>query len=154
MSEIGLLESPDKRLRECPYGATWRTATSTHSAKKLHRTSVQLLEKLPRSSCPWASILIVDDVAEWRAHVRKILEKHTEWQIVAEACDGLQATQRAAELNPDLVLLDIGMPVMSGLEAATQIQQISPKSRIVFLTQESDATYGQQPSTLVRMDMC
>jgi len=61
------------------------------------------------------------------------------FEIVGEACDGFQAIQRAAELHPDLVLLDIGMPVLSGLEAAAHIQQISPQSKIVFLTQESDA---------------
>ena len=59
-------------------------------------------------------------------------------QIVAEAHDGFQAVRRAAELNPDLVLLDIGMPVMNGLDAADQIQRISPQSKIVFLTQEND----------------
>ena len=92
-----------------------------------------------RSSCPEASVLIVDDLAEWRARVRKILERQPALQIVAEACDGFQAIARAAELKPDLVLLDIGMPVLNGLEAAGQIQTSSPQSKIVFLTQESDA---------------
>jgi DNA-binding NarL/FixJ family response regulator len=80
----------------------------------------------------------VDDVAAWRAHVRKLVEKQPEWKIVAEACNGLQGVWRAAELNPDLVLLDIGMPVLNGFKAARQIRQVSPQSKIVFLTQESD----------------
>ena len=90
------------------------------------------------SSCPEASILVVDDVAEWRAIVRQILDKQPNLQIVAEACDGFQAIQRAGELHPDLILLDIGMPVLDGLKTAAHIRQSSPQSKIVFITQESD----------------
>jgi len=97
------------------------------------------LKKQSRGSHPTTSVLIVDDVAEWRAHVCKLFENQPGWKVVAEACDGLQAIQRTAELTPDLVLLDIGMPVLNGLEAAEQIQQISPQCKIVFLTQERDA---------------
>ena len=68
-----------------------------------------------------------------------ILETQPNLQIVAEAGDGFQVIQRAGELHPDLVLLDIGMPVLSGVETAAHIQQISPQSKVVFLTQESDA---------------
>jgi DNA-binding NarL/FixJ family response regulator len=59
-------------------------------------------------------------------------------QIVAEASDGLQAVHRVAELDPDLVVLDIGMPVLNGLDAAVQILRSSPRSKVVFLTQEDD----------------
>jgi DNA-binding NarL/FixJ family response regulator len=100
---------------------------------------VPILQEPIRPADLEASILIVDDITEWRAHVRKILEKQPNWQIVAEACDGLQAIQAAATVHPDLVLLDIGMPVLNGLEAAEQIQRNSPRSKIVFLTQENDA---------------
>src|SRR5262252_7245192 len=96
------------------------------------------MERHPRSSSPKATILIVDDAADWRLRVREIFEKQLEMHVVAEACDGLQGVQRAAELHPDLVLLDIGMPVLNGLDAARQIHRTSPHSRIVFLTQEND----------------
>ena len=99
---------------------------------------VQPSEK-PRNACQVASILIVDDIAEWRARVREILEEQSEWQIVGEACDGFQAVQKATELHPDLVLLDIGMPVLNGLDAAAQIRRISTRSKIMFLTQEDDS---------------
>jgi DNA-binding NarL/FixJ family response regulator len=97
-----------------------------------------LFEKTHRTSFRLTTIVIVDDFAELRAGVRKMLEEQAEWQIVAEACDGSEAIQRAGELHPDLVLLDMGMPGLSGLEAAGQILQISPESKVVFLTQESD----------------
>ena len=84
------------------------------------------------------SILIVDDSTEWRARVREMLEEQPELQIVGEACDGFLAVHRAAQLHPDLVLLDIGMPVMNGFDAADQIKLLSPRSKIVFLTQEDD----------------
>lgn len=91
-----------------------------------------------RSPLPRGSILIVDDSAEWRIRVREILAEQPELQIVAEACDGLEAVHRATQLLPDLILLDIGMPVMNGLDAADKIMRVSPRSRIVFLTQEDD----------------
>jgi DNA-binding NarL/FixJ family response regulator len=58
-------------------------------------------------------ILIADDVAEWRSRFRAILQAKPEWQITGEACNGLQAIQRAAELRPDLVVLDVGMPLLN-----------------------------------------
>jgi len=67
-----------------------------------------------------------------------MLQTRPEWQVIGEACDGLEAVQRTKELNPDLVLLDIGMPALDGVEAARRIRQSSPKSKIIFVTQEDD----------------
>jgi len=61
-----------------------------------------------------------------------------EFHIVAEASDGQEAVAKVAELHPDLVLLDIGMPNLNGLEAAAQIRFIAPKSRILFISQSTD----------------
>ena len=60
-------------------------------------------------------------------------------QIIAEVSDGLEAVEKAAELKPDLILLDIGLPIMNGIEAARQIRKLSPESKIVFLSQETSA---------------
>jgi len=84
-------------------------------------------------------ILVADDFAGWRSRLRSMLQKRPEWKVVGEACDGLQAIQKADELRPDIVLLDIGMPILNGIEAAKRIRQASPRSRIIFLTQENDA---------------
>ena len=60
-------------------------------------------------------------------------------QIIAEVSDGLEAVEKAAELKPDLILLDIGLPIMNGIGAARQIRKLSPESEIVFLSQETSA---------------
>jgi DNA-binding NarL/FixJ family response regulator len=92
-----------------------------------------------KSSLPsTVSILVADDFSLWRAKVRHILRARPEWKITCEACDGEQAVQKAAALQPDIVLLDLGMPVLSGIEAARRILEDSPKSRVVFLTQCTD----------------
>jgi DNA-binding NarL/FixJ family response regulator len=83
-------------------------------------------------------ILVADDFAEWRGRVRSILQTRPEWRVIGEACNGLEAVQRTTELHPDIVVLDIGMPILDGLEAAKRIRRDSPSSRIIFVTQEGD----------------
>ena len=85
-----------------------------------------------------ARILLVDDSEPWRQQVHSILRKQPELCIVGEVGDGLIAVQKAHELQPDLILLDIGLPNLNGLEAAKAIRQVAPKARILFLTQNSD----------------
>ena len=84
-------------------------------------------------------LLIADDSRAWRARVRDLLQSRPDWEIVAEADDGQQAVLKTVELHPDVVILDIGMPLMSGIEAAGVIRQLSPPPRIVFLTANDDS---------------
>jgi DNA-binding NarL/FixJ family response regulator len=83
-------------------------------------------------------MLIIDDYADWRRQVRLVLQARPEWQVIAEASDGLEAVDKAQGVKPDLILLDIGLPKLSGIEAARRIQQISPSSKIIFLSQNND----------------
>jgi DNA-binding NarL/FixJ family response regulator len=83
-------------------------------------------------------ILVADDFEGWRRQVRLLLQPRPEWQVVAEASDGSEAVQKAEDLKPDLILLDIGLPKLSGIEAARRIRQVSPSSKIIFLSQNSD----------------
>lgn len=87
------------------------------------------------SSC---RILIADDYSDWRRQTRLLLQPKPQWEVIAEAQDGLEAVQKAVELKPDLIVLDIGLPKLNGIEAARRIRQFAPNSKIVFLTQNSD----------------
>ena len=84
-------------------------------------------------------ILLVDDFAAWRQVVIAMLAMKRELQVVGEASDGPEAVQKAAELKPDLILLDIGLPTLNGIEAARQIRKLVPECKIIFLSQESSS---------------
>jgi len=77
-------------------------------------------------------ILLVDDCEPWRQQVRSILITRPELGVVSEAGDGLEAVHKAQELQPDLILLDIGLPNLNGLEAAKCIRQVAPEAGILF----------------------
>ena len=89
-------------------------------------------------------VLVVDDFEPFREFVRSTLSRKLELQVVGEASDGLEAVGKAAELKPDLILLDISLPSMNGLEAARQIRKLLPESKIIFLSQESSAEVMQE----------
>jgi PleD family two-component response regulator len=95
---------------------------------------------VPNVGQPLSSIriLIIDDSADWRRQVRLVLQARPEWQIISEASDGLEAVQKAQDLKPEIILLDIGLPKLNGIEAARQIRQLSPSSKIIFLSQNRD----------------
>jgi DNA-binding NarL/FixJ family response regulator len=82
-------------------------------------------------------VLVVEDYEPFRQFVCSSLEKRPELQIVGEVSDGLEAVQKAEELQPDLIVLDIGLPSLTGIEAARRIRELSPQSRILFVSQET-----------------
>ena len=79
-------------------------------------------------------ILVVDDFEPWRRSIVSIIEEDPELQVVHEASDGLEAVQMCQELQPDLVVLDVGLPKLCGLEVARRIRVDSPNSKILFLS--------------------
>jgi DNA-binding NarL/FixJ family response regulator len=92
---------------------------------------------------PDVHILVVDDFAPWRQHIRSILELRTEFQIVGEASDGLEALHKAEELKPDLILLDIGLPKLNGIEAGNRLSQLVPGAKVIFVTAIGDVDVVQ-----------
>jgi DNA-binding NarL/FixJ family response regulator len=89
-------------------------------------------------------ILIGDDHTLMRQGLRKILEERREWEIVAEAGDGRAAVQHAVALEPDVVVLDIGMPLLSGIEATAQITRKVPSVGVLILSMHADEAYVSQ----------
>ena len=80
-------------------------------------------------------ILVVDDHEIFRTQVCALLESQPGFEVICEAGDGLEAVRHAHELQPDIVVLDITMPVLGGIEAAVRIRRVAPKAQIVFLSQ-------------------
>jgi DNA-binding NarL/FixJ family response regulator len=72
------------------------------------------------------------------------LQKQPELQVIGEVSDGLEAVQKAQELQPDLILLDIGLPSLNGLEVARRIGKVSPASRILFVSENRSADIAEE----------
>jgi DNA-binding NarL/FixJ family response regulator len=83
-------------------------------------------------------VLVVDDYEPFRRIVRQTLQARPELQVIGEASDGLQAIQRAEELQPDFILLDIGLPTLNGIEAAHRLSTLVPGAKILFVSQDMD----------------
>jgi DNA-binding NarL/FixJ family response regulator len=82
-------------------------------------------------------VLVVDDYEPFRQFVCSTLGKISRLQIVGQASDGVEAVRKAEELQPDLILMDIGLPSLSGIEAARRIRKPAPMSKVLFLSQET-----------------
>jgi len=80
-------------------------------------------------------ILVVDDHEIVRRRLSSLLQKRAEFSVISEGSDGFQAVQKSKDLQPDVVVLDISMPGMSGLEAAPQIRRVAPDAEILFVSQ-------------------
>lgn len=84
-------------------------------------------------------VLVVEDFLPFRQFICSTLAKRSDLQVICEVSDGLEAVQKAEELKPDLILLDVGLPTINGIEAARRILKHNPESKIIFLSQESSA---------------
>lgn len=89
-------------------------------------------------------ILVVEDFEPFRRFVRSVVQERAELQIVGEASDGLDAVWQAEKLQPDLILLDISLPRMSGIEVARRIRAVAPQAKILFLSMESSFLVVQE----------
>jgi len=95
-------------------------------------------------------IIVVDDFKDWRWKVRSILEQQQELLVVGEASDGAEAVQKAGELKPDVIVLDIGLPKLDGITADLRISEISPGSKILFLSQHRENSFSCRNTTMRR----
>jgi DNA-binding NarL/FixJ family response regulator len=102
-------------------------------------TLLDLLEaEAYRLSMSLVRMLVVDDYAPFCQLIRAMLQR-AEFQVIGQASDGLEAVRKTQELQPDLILLDVSLPSLNGLETAKRIRTVAPSSKILFISQESDS---------------
>jgi DNA-binding NarL/FixJ family response regulator len=92
---------------------------------------------------PFLKILVVEDYEPFRRHICLSLQQRPEFQVT-QASNGLEAVQKAKELQPDLILMDIGLPKLNGIEAAKRIRRLAPHAKLLFVSQESDSDVVQE----------
>ena len=89
-------------------------------------------------------VLLVDDYEAWRRFFSTTLQKQNGLQIIGEASDGPEAIQQAQQLQPDLILLDVGLPTLNGIEAARRIREVSPQSKILFVSENRSPDIAEE----------
>src|SRR5437879_13809126 len=89
-------------------------------------------------------ILIADDHQVVRTGLRALLESKSGWQVCAEAANGREAVEKAGQLKPDVAVLDIGMPLLNGVEATRQIRKLSPQTEVLILTMHDSEVLVQE----------
>lgn len=93
---------------------------------------------------PIIRVLVVDDYEPWRRLVCSRLQKLPEYQVIGDASDGLEGVRIAEQLQPDLILLDVALPSLNGIEVARRIRRISPASRILFVSENHSVEWATE----------
>jgi len=97
------------------------------------------------------TVLLVDDFEPFRAVVSLLLGQKPNLQIVAEASDGVEAVEKSRQFQPNVIVLDIGLPKLNGIKAARQIREVAPQSKIIFVTQDNSAETAKEAIALGAM---
>ena len=92
-------------------------------------------------------VLVVDDFAQWRARICSTLQVRKDLQVIGEAGNGPDAVEQAKLLKPDLILLDIGLPGLNGIEVAKRIHDLVPAAKILFVTQNFDKQFARDATS-------
>jgi DNA-binding NarL/FixJ family response regulator len=104
----------------------------------LHDRNLQTCKMRSTKGGALLTVLVVEDFAPFRQLLCKMLRTNPQVKFITEVGDGLQAVAKARELQPDLILSDIGLPGLNGIEAARQMKRLSPRTKLIFVSQESD----------------
>ena len=89
-------------------------------------------------------VLLVEDYEPWRRYLSSMVREQPGLQVIGEVSDGLEAVHKAAALQPDLILLDIGLPSVNGIEAARQIRRLAPASKILFVSENRSVDIAEE----------
>jgi DNA-binding NarL/FixJ family response regulator len=89
-------------------------------------------------------VLLVDDYEPWHSFYSATLQKQPDLHVIGHVSDGLEAVRQAQELQPDLILLDIGLPTLNGIEAARRIREVSRRSKILFVSENCSAEIAEK----------
>lgn len=89
-------------------------------------------------------VVVVEDFEPWRRFISSKLQKQPEYRIICEVTDGLEAVKKIQELRPDLILLDLGLPGLGGIEVAKRIIERAPGSKILFLSENRSWDVAQE----------
>jgi DNA-binding NarL/FixJ family response regulator len=89
-------------------------------------------------------VLVVDDFAPWQRYLSTTLQKEPGLEIIGQASDGLEAVQKAEQLKPDLILMDVGLPTINGIEAVRRIREVSPTSKILFVSENRSRDIAEE----------
>jgi CheY-like chemotaxis protein len=127
----------------CPRGVFISVSSGT-SASSQASTGRAISITDPELDMSPMRVLVVEDFAPFLQVIRSTLAERLDVQIISEVADGLEAVQKVELLEPDLVLLDIGLPTLNGIEAARQIRKLAPASKIIFVSQESSSEVVQE----------
>jgi DNA-binding NarL/FixJ family response regulator len=93
---------------------------------------------------PCFTVLLVDDYEPFRRFIVNKLQPQPQLRILGEVCDGLEAVSKAKELQPDLILLDVGLPTLNGIESARRIREVSPKTKILFVSENRSTDVAEE----------
>jgi len=104
--------------------------------------------RIPIKADPRVRILIADDHEVVRSVVRTALEQQIHFEVCADVADGAKAVEQAQKLKPDVVVLNISMPIMGGFDAAREIKTILPETAIVILSSNADKRFVQEARTI------
>ena len=99
------------------------------------------------------NVLIVDDSEDVRQIVGKFLQARTFFRVCGEASTGLEAIQKAEQLQPDLILLDLKMPGMNGIETAALLKRVAPKTKLILFSAYTDSLGGTAWATAAGVDL-
>jgi len=93
---------------------------------------------------PIVRVLIVEDFSKWRSELRRFVEGDPTLRVVGEAENGVEAVRRAADLTPDIILLDLGLPLLNGIEVAKTIFASGQYPKIIFVSENRSPEIAQQ----------